>query len=67
MGLNEVTMKNGTRNNGTPYPYYSHTTPIRCFLQILEIVWEAYHKGGPMSLGVPGIILEQKPHGPHGS
>ena len=31
MGLNEVTMKNGTPNNGTPYPYYSHTTPIRFF------------------------------------
>ena len=56
-------MKNGTSNNGTPYPYYSHTTPIRFVSQILEIVSEAYHNRGPMSLGVPGIILEQKPHG----
>ena len=32
----------GTLNNGTPYPYYSHTTPIRI------------HK----DMGVPGITLE---------
>ena len=43
----------GTPNNGTPYPYYSHTTPIIG----MGIVWEAYHKGVPL-LGVPGITLD---------
>ena len=32
----------GPRNNGTPYPYYSHTTPIRI----------------PKYMGVPGITLD---------
>ena len=55
-------MKNGTPNNGTSYPYYSHTTPIRIPKDIgnrngMGIVCEAYHKGVPL-LGVPGITLE---------
>ena len=29
---------------GPPYPYYSHTTPIR-IPKDLGIVWETYHKG----------------------
>ena len=46
----------GTRNNATPYPYYSHTTPIR-IPKDMGIVREAYHGGVPL-LGVPGITLE---------
>ena len=40
---------------GPPFPYYSHTTPIR-IPKDMEIVWEAYHRGVPL-LGVPGITL----------
>ena len=46
----------GTPKNGTPYPYYSHTTPIR-IPKDMGMVWEAYHKGVPL-LGVPGISLD---------
>ena len=45
-----------TPNNETPYPYYSHTTPIRT-PKDMGIVWDAYHKGVPL-LGVPGINLD---------
>ena len=41
----------GTPNKGTPYPYYSHTTPIR-IPKDMGMVWEAYHKGVPL-LGFP--------------
>ena len=51
----------GTPNNGTPYQYYSHTTPIfeskRHGSHGMGIVWEAYHQGVPW-LGVHGITLE---------
>ena len=40
---------------GTPFPYYSHTTPIR-IPEDMGIVWEAYHKGVQL-LGV-GITLD---------
>ncbi len=46
----------GIPNNGTPYPYYSHTTPTR-IPKDMGIVWEAYHKGVPL-LGVLGITLD---------
>ena len=46
----------GTPNNGTPDPFYSHTTPIR-IPKDMGMVWEAYHKGVPL-LGVPGITLD---------
>ena len=52
----------GTPNNGTPYPYYSHTTPIR-IPKDMGMVWEAYHKGVPL-LGVLGITLKYR-HSPH--
>ena len=29
------------------FPYYSHTTPIR-ISKDMGMVWEAYHKGGPI-------------------
>ena len=29
------------------FPYYSHTTPIR-IPKGMGMVWEAYHKGGPI-------------------
>ena len=29
------------------FPYYSHTTPIR-IPKDMGMVWEAYHKGGPI-------------------
>ena len=45
----------GAPKNGIPYPYYSHTTPIR-IPKDMGMVWEAYHKGVPL-LGVPGITL----------
>ena len=41
--------------SGTPYPYYSHTTPIR-FPTDMGIVWETCHKS---QLGVPGITLDK--------
>ena len=46
----------GAPKNGIPYPYYSHTTPIR-IPKDMGMVWEAYHKGVPL-LGVPGITLD---------
>ena len=52
----------GTPNNGTPYPYYSHTTPTR-IPKDMGIVREAYHKGVPL-LGVLGITLKYR-HSPH--
>ncbi len=39
-------------SHGTPYPYYSHTTPIR-IPKGMGIVWEAFHKLVPL-LGVSG-------------
>ena len=53
----------GPPNDGTPFPYYSHTTPIRIPEDMgrdgkgMGIVWEDYHKGVQL-LGVPGITLE---------
>ena len=43
----------GTPNNGSPYPYNSHTTPIR-IPKDMGIVWVPLTIRGPMSLGVPG-------------
>ena len=47
----------GIPNNGTSYPYHSHTTPIR-ISNAMGIVWEAYHKGVPLE--VRGITPEHK-------
>ena len=52
----------GTPTNGTPYPYHSHTTPIRTPKDMGPMVWVPLVWipaktifGGPMSLGpVPG-------------
>ena len=46
----------GTPNIGTPFPYYSHTAPIR-IPKDMVMVWEAYHKAVPL-LGVPEISLD---------
>jgi len=48
----------GTPNIGIPFPYYSHTTPIR-IPKDMGIVWEAYHKRVPL-VGVPEITLDLK-------
>ena len=40
---------------GPPFPYYSHTIPIRIPWS-MGMVWEAYGKGVPL-LGVPEKIL----------
>ena len=39
-----------------PFPYYSHTTPIRIPWS-MGMVWEAYRKGVPL-LGVPENPIE---------
>ena len=48
----------GTPNSGTPYLYYSHTTPMFESLKIWELYGSRLPRGGPMSLGVPGITLD---------
>ena len=35
----------------------THTIPISLGI-LMEIVWEAHHNGGPMSLGVPETATE---------
>ena len=42
-----------TPNNGTPYPYYSHTTPIR-IPKDMGIVWVPLTIRGSHVLGSPG-------------
>ncbi len=39
------------------FPYYSHTTPIR-IPKDMGMVWEAYHKGGPIGGGPWKIPLQ---------
>ena len=49
-----------TPNNGTPYPYCSHTTPIFESLKIWEVygnsMGPAYHKEVPCPWGSRGVI-----------
>ena len=40
------------------FPYYSHTTPIR-IPKDMGMVWEAYHKGGPIVGGPWKIPLHK--------
>ena len=41
------------------FPYYSHILR-ESYGSGMGIVWEAYHKGGPMSLGVPENPIDIK-------
>ena len=41
---------------GPPFPYYSHTIPIR-IPSSMGMIWEAYGKGVPL-LRVPGSLEE---------
>ena len=44
------------------FPYYSHTTPIR-IPKGMGMVWEAYHKGGPIVGGPWKIPLVAESRG----
>lgn len=47
-------------NNGTPYPYYPHThSQSRIPKDMGSLYGSRLPRGGPMSVGVPGITFEK--------
>ena len=51
----------GTPNTGTPYPYYSHTTPRR-IPKDMGIVWVPLTIRGSHVLGSPGVPITLDEH-----